>query len=460
MFIKKITQNIHRRCLIEKDDHVLAGVSGGPDSMCMLVVLRELSQKIKYRLTVAHFNHMLRGEESDGDAKFVKDHCSSLAIPFVGGEEDVSTWRKKHGGSREEAARTLRYRFFKEEAERLSANKIALAHHADDQAETVLMRILRGAGTGGLAGILPVRNGLYIRPLLFVTQNEIHSYLKKNKLPFREDRSNLEPDCLRNRVRLQLMPELREQYNPRITGALGRIAEISREEDEFLEEYTEGFLVNCLSERKKDRIVIKRSLFIRFHPAIRRRMIRSAVKHVKSDLKRLSYAHMEDAMELLEKEAVGKSLNWPGGIRVLFSYETLTITSEKKTAVMEGQTPFPIPGTLSFLGKKIIAQTAGVKEWEGRGREIDTVAWLDRKKLSSELVLKSRTPGDRFQPLGMSCEKKLKDFFIDRKIPAEERDELPLLVSNGKIVWIGGIEVSELVKIDGNTEDVVRILMK
>lgn len=463
MLTRKTTKTIRKHRLILEGEHVLACVSGGPDSVCMLVLLHEISESLGLALTVAHFNHLLRGGESDRDEVFVRDLASSLKLPFITGSANVSAWGKERGMSKPEAARILRYRFFDEEAKRLGADKIALAHHADDQAETVLIRLLRGAGARGLSGILPLRQGRYIRPLLFAGKKEILAFLNERNVPFREDRSNHIPDSLRNKIRLELMPELEEQFNPSIADALCRTAEILREEDDFLEQYVGKNFSSCLAEAQgKEKVVFRRPALQGLHPAIQRRVVRMGVERLQSNLMRFSYSNLEDALELLEGGAVGKSLNWPGGLRVLFSYETISITREaaREKDAEKTQALLPVPGEIIFLGRRIISEVAEAKDWRKGADEGGTVGWMDMAKVSPPFLVRTRKDGDRFQPLGMASKKKLKDFFMDRKVPAEKRDDVPLVLSEGEIVWVGGMGISDQVKISNGAVKAIKVALK
>lgn len=458
--IRKITQTIQKYSLIREKEHILVGVSGGPDSVCLLMVLRELAREMKWKISVAHFNHMLRGEESDKDEAFVSHLAQSLEFPYVSEKGDVSGYQKEHGGSMEEVARDLRYRFFRAQAEKLSADKIAVGHHAEDQAETVLMRMIRGAGARGLSGILPLREELIIRPLLFVTREEIETYLKENNIDYREDSSNLETDKMRNRIRHELVPLLKERFNPGIVDSLTRNAEIVRDEEAFLQKYTYDVYLESAEESVPAKVVLRKDALRRLEPAIRRRVIRLGVELVKSDLRSLSFSHLEDALDLLEKRVAGKSLDWPGGIRIVFSYDTVTITSDEKKIPEGEETTLSVPGEVSFQGKRIVSVLVDAKEWSRGEEKVKDTIWMDGEKVAPPFLVRSRHPGDRFQPLGMKSEKKLKEFFIDRKIPSDERDHIPLLISEGKIVCLGGVELSETVKITDKTREAIKITMK
>lgn len=463
MLTEKVIKTIRKHRLILEGEHVLACVSGGPDSVCMLDLLHALSKSLGFTLSVAHFNHLLRGGESDGDEEFVRDLAASLKLPFTTGSADVAAWGKERGMSKPEAARILRYRFFDEEARRLNAGKIALAHHADDQAETVLIRLLRGAGARGLSGILPLRQDRYIRPLLFAGKKEIIAFLSEKNVHFREDRSNRIPDSLRNKIRLELMPKLEEQFNPSIADALCRTAEILREEDDFLDRYVEEVFLSCLAEAQgKEKVIFRRPALKGLHPAIQRRVVRMGVERLQSNLMRFSYSHLEDALELLERGSVGKSLNWPGGLRVLFSYETISITREaaRKKDAGKVQSLLPVPGEIIFLGRRIITELAEAKDWGKGADEEGTVAWMDIAKVSPPFLVRTRRDGDRFQPLGMASKKKLKDFFMDRKVPAEKRDDIPLVLSEGEIVWVGGMGISDRVKISSGAVKAIKVALK
>jgi len=426
----------------------------------MLNVLQGISPGMGFRISIAHFNHRLRGPESEKDEAFVRDLASRMSLPFVSGRGDVRAWMKGHGGSREEVARLLRYRFFQEQSRELSADKVALAHHAGDQAETVLMRLLRGAGSGGLAGIAPIRDERFVRPLLFVTRKEIEAYLHENKMAYRRDASNLEMDCLRNRVRMELIPFLRKKYNPAISLSLVRLAEIMREEDNFFRDYTNDLLDACLMDEREKKLTLRRSSLMALHPAIRRRLIRRVVEKVQGDTRGLALVHTEDLMDLLQAGKAGKRLHWPGGLRVMLSYNAITLArGDEGTRPKDEGGLISVPGELTFRGKRIVLEVLDAGKWKPGKEGGKTVAWLDRSKVSPPLLVRNRRHGDRFQPLGMQRGKKLKNYFIDRKVPLEDRDNIPLLVSDERIIWIGGLDISELAKMDTGTREGIRITM-
>lgn len=316
ILIEQAKKTIDVHAMLHQGDVVLAGVSGGPDSVALLLLLGELSAVFSLKIGIAHLNHMLRGKESDRDESFVSDLAAELNIPCHVRRSNVSGFARENRLSLEEAAREIRYKFYHELADEEQYTKIALGHNSDDNAEQVLMNLLRGSGAKGLAGIPPRRGRRIIRPLIQVSRKNILTYLSSRDQAYVMDSSNAEIVFLRNRIRNKLLPMLKEEYNPEVTGALNRLSRIARGEEEWMEGETRTVFRKALRRQTETEVHLDSTYFQHLHPALARRLIRHALQEVKHDLRRISLGHIEDILKLNFHGIQGKSLDLPGKIRV------------------------------------------------------------------------------------------------------------------------------------------------
>jgi len=463
LFLDRVMDCIYKYKMIAEGDAVLIGISGGIDSITLLYSLYFLSDKLKCSLIVTHANHGLRGEQSDREAEFVRKIADELKLPFVIEKIDVLGYMGEKGLSKQAAARELRYDFFERASKKTSANKIALGHNADDQAETVLMRLLRGSGASGIAGMRAVRDKI-IRPLIEIKRDEITEFVKEKRLRYVEDPSNLEPYYLRNKIRLNLIPLLKEEYNPNIVDTLRETAEIIRDEDEFLESYCSTILSDIIQSKGNEAIEIDVLKLKNFHIAIKRRIIRIVLKMLKGDLLKISVVHVEEILNSINKGFSGKSLNLPDGICVLYEYDKLKLFREaevEEEAEVRFDIPLKIPGEtiLSAPEYKFIAEIISPVDFAASGFSLRNkfTAFFDMDKLKGALRVRNRVNGDIFHPSGMKGSKKLKEFFIDEKIPRRERDSIPLIVSGDIILWIVGERTADYGKVDKDTKKILKI---
>jgi len=325
--VEKAKRTIERHKMLLRGDTLLVGVSGGPDSIALLYLLMDIRDECGFALRVAHLNHGFR-KEAAGEAEFVGKVAASLGLPVSIRSIDVPSIMEMEGLSAQEAARDVRYAFFEEEAREAGARRVALAHTADDQAETVLMRLLRGSGPLGLSGIPPVR-GIFVRPLIECTRKEIEDYLYERNIPFVTDSSNLKMDYMRNRVRMELLPFL-ESYNPNIRKVLSRAAEIAHIDNQFIEIESDKFYLEKMvrDSEQQDNITIEMDGFKELHQAISSRVIRKAIMVVKGDLKRISFQHISDILGLINTGEGRWSLHLPD-VTVSREHDRLIFNREK-----------------------------------------------------------------------------------------------------------------------------------
>lgn len=453
--------------LLRPGDSVLVACSGGPDSVALLHLLLELSRDIPFSVSVAHFNHQLRPLAA-ADERFVQDMVLALDLPLYAGRADVRAAARKMGLGIEETGRSLRYEFLERAAAEAGASKIATGHHRDDQAETVLMRLLRGTGLTGLAGIPAVRGGVLVRPLIDLERGEIFDYLRDRKLTWRTDDSNKDEKYLRNKIRHKLVPYLEKNYAPAVVRSLSRLAAVSRDEDEFLEKAARTaarrVLIRKAGETFLDAAALKKN-----PPAIARRLVRNFVLSLKGDLRDLSFDDV-DAIRAMEE-----------GAELPLS-KTLTL-ERKRDRIGRRKDRLPVPRTFSLLwdgrgdlpvpaaGRKYQGQFVGASAARdflaaitsgkaGRKKSIgdnDAGCILDAGKIVYPLLVRNRRPGDRYHPLGAPGGKKLKEILRAKGVPEDERGIRPVFVSGNEIVWVQGLPVSEFHKVTAQTKKILRI---
>jgi len=329
-FHRSVASTVCEFNMMEPKDSVLAAVSGGPDSVALLLSLLHLKQPHDLTLGIAHLNHRLRGEDALRDEAFVRDLAEKFSLPFFCGQKDVAAYASQHRLSVEEAGREVRYNFFSRMADHHGYDKIALGHNKNDNAELVLMNLLRGSGPKGLSGIPPVRDNRYIRPLIRMTKQEILDFLEAEDQTFRMDGSNTDTAYIRNAVRLRLIPVLESEFNPDIVDALDRLSHILRQEEEYLDAEAEKYFQACLIEKQTAFLSFSKQRLSRLHPAMVNRVIRKGIGMMKTDLRRISLGHMNDILGFCFHRASGSSLDLPGQIRIYKKKDTIIIRKEDR----------------------------------------------------------------------------------------------------------------------------------
>ncbi len=472
--LNKIRKSVQKFGMLQGGEHVVVAVSGGPDSVSLLQVLALLAPEYGLTLTAAHLNHGLRGAESDAEERLVCRLCEERGIPCavkrVNLTELRQTGRRRH--SLEDLGREERYSFFSAVGKRVGAARIALGHHREDQAETVLMNLIRGSGLEGLKGILPVRDGIFIRPLIEVSRAEILTFLLTQGLPFSEDSSNTQEVFLRNRIRHQLIPLLQAQYNPRIVDALNRMASIVRRENDCLETTARRILdtwkIPDSLAGKGTALDISRLTGI--PEALQYRVVKGLLEHLLSGSFRITSRHIRAVLDLCKGGKPAGAVHLPGRAVVRREYGLLILSrgsgdptpaeTSSTGRRISGQFFYPIefPGCVEIkeLGR-IVRTTFVEKARPEASREGSLAVCLDFDRVQIPLAIRNRREGDRFQPSGMMGTKKLKDYFIDEKIPHRQRDSIPLLVDCRSVVWIAGYRLSERVSVNKNTKHIAKI---
>lgn len=461
-FLQKVQTCILSESLIGRGDHVLVAVSGGPDSVALLSALYSLQEALGIaQLTALHFNHGLRGKDSEDDQGFVEALTRRLTVPLLSSRGDVKAHQRKHRVSLEMAARDCRHDFFREALVKLRAQRIALGHTANDQAEEILLRLLRGTGPSGMAGMLPSTSEGIIRPLMEVTRQEILEYLAACGLPHREDTSNLEPFCQRNMLRLEVFPRLQSAFHGQIVSTLSRHARLARDEEDYWREHLRGLWPILCREESTSRVALSFPLLAGLHRAEQKRMLRCALSKIHGNLQHIYAVHLESIVQWLPHSFSGQSMDLPERIRVSREGDRLVFTKgpseEHEFELSLEETVIPKPGNYAFgsLYLEIVSKDRQSLPTPSGPREGATSVRLDADQVRWPLTLRGWRPGDRFCPSGMTGSKKLQDFFVDCKIPREKRKQIPLLCDADKICWIVGFRLDERVRVQDDTERVL-----
>ncbi len=438
-FRKKVKETIEQYNLIQSGDLVVVGVSGGPDSLALLHVLKELRQELSCKLHVAHLDHSFRGKQAEEEARWVKSLARDWGLPVTIAKKDVPALAREEGLSPQEAGHLARSEFFSNLLKQLGAQKIALGHQANDQAETVLMHLLTGSGLEGLRGMLPA-HGPIIRPLLYVSREEIEEYCFTCALEPRWDPSNEKNIYLRNKIRNQLMPWVLENINPNLIATLTKTAQILGAEEEYLEYVTENKAKELMiREGDYEKLLLQR--WEELPLALQRRLIRY-IYSLRGTKQGLSFQHVEDVRALAGHGQVGKLLHLPGKMVVEKTYDSLLFykKKEEKPAKLWGSYPLKIPGK-TYIPETNQYIVAAIQK-EKPSQPGNTVVYLPWSGQPETYVARSRRQGDRFSPKGLTGSKKLKDYFIEKKIPRGERDHILLVASEKEVLWIPGRAVS------------------
>jgi tRNA(Ile)-lysidine synthase len=433
------SQEVKRSRYFHAGERVGVAISGGPDSNLLLEFMKRFSREAGLQLAAIHFNHKLRGEESDADERFVRQRAEALGIEFLRAEADTNQAAKAQARNLEAIARELRYRFFFSLLNCGKVDKIVTAHTANDQAETVLLRLLRGTGSKGLGGIYPVLEGKVYRPFLNVSREEIEREIQDRKLEFVIDASNRNLRFQRNKIRMELLPRLKNEFNREIVSLLADLSQRARADEEVLEQVArERAHPWRVRDGAQEKIPIRP--LAEFPAALQRRVLRQMVQTASGNLRGVTHRHIEALRQLSIGSQSGCKLLLPGGLEARRDFDWLVL--EKKTAAIENEgyrLPVKIPGEVKvprletvFRFKIIEAPTKG-KTYNEQG-----LAGLDPQKLTGKLVLRNWRPGDRFQPMGSLKVHKLKELMARSKIPATERKSWPVLESGGEIVWVRG----------------------
>jgi tRNA(Ile)-lysidine synthase len=451
--LNKVLSFINENSLFVPGDTILVAVSGGADSVALMDILSTL-RDFRLNLVACHLNHLLRGAESDDDEEFVRQLARSYGLPIEVRRVDVREIAASEKRSLEDAGRTARYAFFDEVAASRDAHAIALAHHADDQAETVLLRLLRGAGSSGLCAMAPKSAGRYVRPLLNVSRREIVDYLQKRGVAWRTDSSNDDMEFLRNRIRHELIPLL-STYNPAISERLAATAQALAADEEFLDTTT-AVIFTRHRVRNADEVTLSVPGVLTEPRGIRLRLYRQAILQARGDLARISFRHLKEIDRLFFSPKPHLTLTLPDSLRVAKIYQMIsffTAGDDKspplEELLVEGPGIYPL-NSGGMLTVDFAQPTGDLRSAPA------SIAYFDFDQTPFPWRIRKFRPGDRFSPYGMDGHKKVKELFIDGKIPLFTRRRIPLLFSGETLIWVGGMRRSSKAPLSEQTKTVVR----
>jgi tRNA(Ile)-lysidine synthase len=502
--MRRIFEVIETYHMIEPGMCVVVGVSGGADSVCLLYVLKEYSRRVPFELTVVHVEHGLRGEESLEDARFTRELCHQMQVPFRLVHAQVQTLAAQEGLSTEEAGRKERYRIFREVQKQCGAQRIAVAHNRNDQAETVLHHLVRGSGLKGLGGIAPVRDDI-IRPLLFTTRAEIEEILRQAGLSWRTDRTNLEQDYTRNRIRLSILPHMERELNVRASEHIAQAGEKLQQVQSYIERETCRAAERCISSEEGD-VCIALEPFLKEDELIRSEVLRRALSMC-GGLRDVGTVHIEDLMKLAGMDC-GKKLSLPGRITAVRENGILRFQQLQADVLKKNAGESCVTGSAAAHAEES-GDAAGVetkkltisgktekisdKKWsvlsetrelriEGAGhyemedftvevgilencaalypeiiRENQYTKWLSYDTIKGNIMLRTRRTGDYLVVGKQGGRKKLKDYLIDCKVPQAKRDQIWLLADGSHVLWVVGYRISEAAKVTEETGKVMKI---
>lgn len=487
--VDQILHYCRKHALLFGRERVVVGVSGGPDSLCLLHILVQLRHQLQLSLTVAHLDHQLR-PESQGDADFVQNLAARWQLTCIIQSRNIAQLAGQRKQSIEETARQVRYAFLWQTASQVQATKIAVGHNADDQVETVLMHFLRGSGLAGLRGMLPQINiealrlhpqdtpvqsdgpaPQLIRPLLDISRSEIERYCRENNLTPRQDYTNQDTTYFRNRLRHQLLPQL-ETYNPNIRQVIRRTASVVAADTQLLSEQLNRAWQQVVKEETPEQITFHLQRWLHLPLGLKRSTLRRATQKLRRSLRDISFVHIEKAVEIVEGQQTGASATLPQGLALTISYQTFTLAATEALSQpstfdfphlpkgqpipvnLEGVTPLPQTGW-QLTANKVARQQVKAGAIKNVGR---WEAYLDADMAGQQISLRTRRPGDKFCPFGMGGQsKKINEFMIDQKVPAAWRNHVPLLAGNNYILWVCGYRLDERAAIRPNTNAVLHL---
>ncbi|MBI5233149.1 MAG: tRNA lysidine(34) synthetase TilS, partial [Deltaproteobacteria bacterium] len=414
MLADKVKNTIEQYHMLKHGDRVVVAVSGGVDSAALLDMLLRLKNDYSLELIVAHLNHNLRGKDSRSDLFFVKSLSEKYGLEFIAKTLNKGTLKAK-GQSLQAEARRARYRFFETVIGQTGADKVATAHTADDQAETVLMRLIKGAGARGLSGI-PAKRGHYIRPLIEVTRAELERHIKENHLSFVLDKSNSDRRYLRNSIRLDLIPYIEKHYNPNIKEALSRSAILIARDEGHLRREAQRAFTDVMVDRTRDDMVLDRKKLISLDEAICARIFLLGLNVLGVDTEGFYNPHFETFLKLLKGKRPNASFNLPCGVRIVREYERIVLTLKEKTAQKKTvEKILVVPGMTEAPELASLFKTSVLRKKPSLNNRDKQVAYLDMDSLEKPLIVRTFRPGDRIAPLGMKGRKKVKEIFIEKK---------------------------------------------
>jgi len=455
--IESFKRFVQENNLFQPGQSILLAVSGGIDSVVMLHLFSCIQKEYCLKLAVAHVHHGLRGQDADEDELFASAIAKKAGFPFFSFRVNVRNHARNHGCSLEEAGRDLRFRFFKILIKRLAFHRLALAHQADDQAETILMNLFRGTGLRGLRGIEALRESWIIHPLLFATRSEIESWAEQHHLWFRKDHSNTDRRFLRNRIRWEVLPAVKKIYGPSVIQTISRAGSAVSEAERDLKNRVHQAVTAGILVQKNHEFILDIPGFLRYFISVQKELLMYAVRQVRDDTPFITYSEIERLMHLVH--------NGRNHSRVELDIQTEAVRTDRHL-IFRKCGLFTIPPCSVPMNKWVSVPECGGKIkiilFAGQTQELlyskdPFIEYVDGRLCNGRWMIRGWNSGDRFQPLGMSGTKKLHDFFIDMKIPSYRRSRIPILENNGAIIWIVGYRISEQFRVKPTSHKIVQL---
>ena len=449
--IRKIENNIKKFNLIKKDQNILIGLSGGPDSVMLFHGLRKIQENSNFNLYAAHINHLYREKDAYNDEEFVRKLCNDFNIKIYVKRQNSSILAKTNKITEEEAGREIRYGFFNKIIKEIDGGLIATAHNKNDQVETLLQRMIRGTGIEGLTG-MDYKQGNIIRPLLNINKEEIINYLKTNNLDYCIDKTNAEPIYGRNKIRLELIPYIEKRFNKNFQDTLFRMSQNMKDDYAIINKQVEENFSQCLILKDKENVVLDIDILKNYKKGIRSRILRNSIENIKGNKINVERKHIEYLDGFMLKKETGKTIDLGDNVVGEISYNKLIIRNKDK-----------IKNYVYNLEKgiNVIQETNKSIKISSNGNnsinEDKNSILIDADKVIGQLKVRNRKDGDKFQPLGMKGSKKIKDYFIDEKIPAKLREEIPLICDEENIIWIVGYRMNHNYRITEKTLNTTKI---
>lgn len=444
---EKVLTFIDEKNLINPNDKILIGLSGGPDSVFLLYFLHKFSKGLKISLGALHINHLLRGKEADDDEKFCRALTQQLGIKYYSIKKDTSSLAVKKGYSIEEAGRIIRYKEFEKFSLKYKYSKIATAHNSDDNAETVLLNLIKGAGLKGISGV-PFKREKIIRPILVLTKKEIISYLESNKIKYRIDISNLDDNFERNFLRNKIIPQIQDKLNPSLIKSIFKSSEVFKEINFFLTKQVQKLYYNSV-KKNIDSVSISLSALKSIDDELLSEFFRYVLE--KKFTYQLSFDECKKIVTLFHKQT-GKSISLSTGIKIFKERSQLVLTKSKNRDFV----PVKLKVGQSFIINNSLFHIKKVTEAKINDKK-QNVEFINAEKIKNGFTLRRWKDGDKFVPLGMKGKKKISDFLNEQKLESYKKREQLILENDNKIVWVVGLRLDDRFKILPDTKEIYKL---
>lgn len=451
-----VKKNILDKNLISQGDNVLIGFSGGPDSVFLFHNLRILKETLSFNLYASHINHMYRGEDAEHDEAFVRNLCGNYGIKLFVKRKNAADYANELRVTEEEAGRILRYNFFRENLKEIGGGKIAVAHNLNDQAETVLQRIIRGTGIDGLKAMLYERDDI-IRPILNVSRSQIESYLDENDYEYCIDKTNSEDIYGRNKIRLNLIPYLEKSFNPNIQNTLFRMSEIMDKDSKIIEKYIDIIYDEALIKKTYNEIYFDLNKLRSLEEYETGRILRRSLELLKGNTNNIESKHIDYANEFIKSGKTGKAIIISEGINIEISYGNLIVRKDvEKVPEFKYNIVEDKPLFIKETAKTILLRVLDASYFNPADKHSISINY---DSVNGRLTVRNRRAGDSMIPCGMKSNKKIKDIFIDMKIPVEERDKKLIITDDSNILWVEGYRIHNNYKVSSSTKKILNIII-